>query len=326
MSEHKDPWGWAPWLENAQQAWARTQNAARGTQSPWAGFWPPPEPQAAFGALPHVFGVLQSLMASAAQAPRDAAADGREAFAQITALFQPLLTQVMQAQQPVAAFWRQVFSEDNPNFGALKDLPGFGATLPGLDVAPLGAAREYVRQWQAYAKESAELPEKLQAFQAVMADFPERLQRHLNEAAKALEGEGKSLDSARAVFDFWVDAAELAFAEIAHSPEYGKAQGELSNLLMQLKIARQQMLDQAVEVIGLPSRRELDTTHRRVAALRRENRELKRSLSALQADVEDLKTRIRTATPKPAAKAAAKPRVAKPRAAKANSKTEESRA
>lgn len=313
MSEMNDPLGWASWLEQAQKTWEQTQQAVRGQQNPWSGLWPSMAPSAAFGTMPNLVTAMQELMASVGKSTAGVAAP--EAMAQINAIFQPLLTQVLQAQQPITAFWKQVMDDSSSAFGGMGGLPGMNGAVPGLDVAPLGAAREYIRQMQAYQAESAELPEKLQAYQAALAEFPERLKGHLEAGALALEKEGKTLDSAREVFDFWVDAAELAFAEIAHGRAYGKAQGELSNLLMQLKIGRQQMLDHAVEFIGLPSRRELDTTHRRMTALRRENRELKRALEELRADVASLQAARRTA-----------PSRSKATTAKTTKKDEETRA
>lgn len=160
--------------------------------------------------------------------------------------------------------------------------------FPGMDtfhpnsMAPLGHSREYIRQQQQYSEDLSEIPNRIQAFAQVMADFPQRLQQQLDAATrKRLESGGK-LHSVREVIDFWIDAAEAAFAEIAHSPEYRRRSGELTNLLMDLKIQRQRMLDQVIETIGLPSRREMDTTLKRLAALRRENRDLRQRLDRLE--------------------------------------------
>lgn len=294
-------------LSQSQQSWAKHAES-------WAGLWPPgPAAQANLGAVPSLLAAFNQLMSMANQAQQDGAKSSP--FELLNSVFTPLMSQALQATQPMQKYWENLVAgqADGAGLGfATAGFPGFGGIpggeIPGGDVAPLGAAREYTRQLQAYAVESAELPSKLAAYQQVMAKFPQLLQKRLEEHSAKLAQSGTKLESARAVFDFWVDAAEEAFAELAHAPEYGRAQGELSNLLMELKIARQQMLDQAIEVIGLPSRRELDTTHRRMAALRRENRALRRELSAIKKDINELMAESRKASnTKPVAAAAKAP-------------------
>src|SRR3546814_17292450 len=43
---------------------------------------------------------------------------------------------------------------------------------------------------------------------------------------------GKQLESARALFDLWIDAAEEAYAEVALSPEFSKSYGAMVNAPM----------------------------------------------------------------------------------------------
>src|SRR3546814_11917920 len=56
---------------------------------------------------------------------------------------------------------------------------------------------------------------------------------------------GKQLESARALFDLWIDAAEEAYAEVALSPEFRKSYGAMVNAQMKLRQAVQGEVEQA---------------------------------------------------------------------------------
>lgn len=273
---------WLDFLKNAQSAWAPPAN-------PWTAAMSGHLPGAATAA-PGLKPLLD-LLQTAAQAASNGLQTPQQMVEELSKTLTPLMQQFLQSQQPWQTLWAAAAPPSSASglFDGWLDGPlGKGLSFTN-ELAPLGAAREYLRQGQSHSAKLAQLPTRLAAFTEVMQGFPEKLQQRLQARIADLSAKNKTLDSVRAVLDLWIDAAEEAFAEIAHSKAYGKAQGELSNLLMELKIERQAGLDQALEFIGLPSRRELDTTHRRVTALRRENRELKSTLAALRADVDHLK-------------------------------------
>jgi hypothetical protein len=74
-----------------------------------------------------------------------------------------------------------------------------------------------------------------------------------------------------------VDAAEEAHAEIALSADYRSAYGELVNAQMRLRADVQAIAEQAANLLGMPSRTELDSAHRKVAELERQLRRLQRN-------------------------------------------------
>ncbi len=80
----------------------------------------------------------------------------------------------------------------------------------------------------------------------------------------------------RGAFDAWVDAAEAAFREVAFSPAFTGAQAALCNELVRLKSQQQGALDEAMRLVGMPSRGEVDALHDRV-------RELQAALAAREA-------------------------------------------
>src|SRR5690606_2645566 len=99
-----------------------------------------------------------------------------------------------------------------------------------------------------------------------------RFQRKL-EASGA---PGKQLESARALFDLWIDAAEEAYAEVALSSEFRKSYGAMVNAQMKLRQAVQGQVEQAAAELGMPTRTEVDAAHRKIAELERALRRMER--------------------------------------------------
>ncbi|WP_330970586.1 poly(R)-hydroxyalkanoic acid synthase subunit PhaE, partial [Lysobacter sp. A3-1-A15] len=111
-----------------------------------------------------------------------------------------------------------------------------------------------------------------EAGQAAFALFQEKL---------AQRGEsGQTLDSARALFDLWIDAAEEAYAEVALSPRFREAYGDMINAQMRLRAAVQGEVEQAGLLLGTPTRTEVDSAHRKIVQLEREMRRLRDRLEA----------------------------------------------
>jgi class III poly(R)-hydroxyalkanoic acid synthase PhaE subunit len=173
----------------------------------------------------------------------------------------------------------------------------------------------YTREWQGDAQRWGQLwlehLEALREYSALLSGTnlkaAERLQAKLGKLAQ----EGKTPDSLRAFYDLWVDAGEEAYGEIAMTQGFTKAQANLSNTLMAVKRQEQKMVDEVLSALNMPTRRELDTSHRRVHQLRRQVwrlqesleeagiLELRQEVAALRREVEALRA-SETAAAKPA--------------------------
>ena len=80
---------------------------------------------------------------------------------------------------------------------------------------------------------------------------------------------GRQIESMRALYDLWVDAAEDAYAKVASSEEFRKAYGELVDAQMRVRAALQQQVERVSTDLGVPTRTELNSVHRRLHDLRR---------------------------------------------------------
>ena len=165
-----------------------------------------------------------------------------------------------------------------------------------LGMPAFSFAREHQERLQAQAQAQLRWQDALSAYNALMATTSQDAYARFESKLAEREEPGRQIGSVRALFDLWVDAAEEAYAASALSTEYRKAYGALVNAQMQLRATTQAIAEQTANILGMPSRTELDSAHRKIA-------ELERQLRRLQRKADDAA---------PAAASAAKPAVKKP--------------
>lgn len=187
----------------------------------------------------------------------------------------------------------------NPLNDMLKHLPGGGANdfskwmadagpmlgllnaqMPDWTEQPaFGFAREHQERLQRLGAAWRENQSTQQAYDKLMLDA-------LRNAFPIFEGKlaehsepGRQLDSARALFDLWIDSAEEAYAEMALSDPFRHAYAQMVNAQMRLRQALQGELALSCRAMGMPTRAEVDAGHQRLHALEREVRRLRRELA-----------------------------------------------
>ncbi|MEP6939617.1 MAG: class III poly(R)-hydroxyalkanoic acid synthase subunit PhaE [Rudaea sp.] len=199
------------------------------------------------------------------QAIRDIAGQGAKGFGDLPSSFAPFLEQ---------------FREQN---------------LSWLRMPAFGLGREHQEHYQRSALAFIGYQNALRGYNALLLKASQR-GLELMEGKLAEHSEpGRTIDSPRALYDLWVDAAEEAYAEIALSDEFGKAYGELANAQMRLRAQIQAEVERVGTDLGMPTRSELDSVHQRLHDLRREFRDSQRGSGAiadLEAEVEVLRTEV----------------------------------
>lgn len=180
-----------------------------------------------------------------------------------------------------------------------------------LGMPPVGFAREHQDRWQRLARAHVEYQQAQGAWNGLMARTGEDALEAFEQALADRVAEGALPTTARGLFDLWIDAAETAWAERALSTEFREVHGALVAAQMTLRAGVQREVEEMAAHWGMPTRTEVDATHRKVAQLEREVRRLKDALA----------TRAAPTARKPAARKAgattAKPGAAKSPAAKA---------
>jgi class III poly(R)-hydroxyalkanoic acid synthase PhaE subunit len=252
----------------------------------------------------------------------------------------------------VAAAWKRAMDAAGGNpFGELMrgmrgpGLQGFEQWLdqarPWLDglrseatswlhVPAFGFAREHQQRWQQLALAMADYQQCTQAYDELMRQATRDAYGIFEEKLAEREEPGRQIQSARALFDLWVDAAEEAYAKTALSPAFREVYGKLVDAQMRVRGGVQREVEQASALFGMPTRTELDGAHRKIVELERQMRRLRDRIEGGQGS-NDTVAPVRAAAKKPAAgtskvknAAAAKPAAGKP-AAKAVAPAEASR-
>jgi len=147
-----------------------------------------------------------------------------------------------------------------------------------LGMPAFGFAREHQERWQELAQAQLDYQDKNNAYNALMGEAAQQAFKRFEEKLKERSEPGRQLGSARALFDLWIDAAEEAYAEIALSPRFRKTYGDFINSQMRVRAAVQREVEQTSTLLGVPTRTEIDSAHRKIVQLERELRRLRDAL------------------------------------------------
>lgn len=146
-----------------------------------------------------------------------------------------------------------------------------------------GFTREHQERWQELAKAQHEYQQHSQAYNTLMSEAVQDAYVRFEKKLQQRSEPGQQLESARALFDLWIDAAEDAYAEIALSPRFRDAYGAMVNAQMGLRGAMQREIEHATELLGIPSRTEVDAAHRKIVQIERELRRMRDAMGAAEA-------------------------------------------
>ncbi|MDR6992094.1 class III poly(R)-hydroxyalkanoic acid synthase subunit PhaE [Luteimonas sp. 3794] len=143
-----------------------------------------------------------------------------------------------------------------------------------------GLTREHQERWQHLGRAFAEYQRSQQDYQTLLMQASTAA-FGIFERKLAARDPATPIETARALFDLWIDAAEEAYAEVALSPAFRKAYADMVGGQMRLRQAVQREVEQACRVLDLPTRTELDGAHRKIADLERTLRRVRDRLDAV---------------------------------------------
>ncbi|RYD16641.1 MAG: class III poly(R)-hydroxyalkanoic acid synthase subunit PhaE [Lysobacteraceae bacterium] len=188
-----------------------------------------------------------------------------------------------------------------PPFAALAD--AFRAAMRPPDVAgdakawlnlpAFGPMREHQEHQRDSMLAAIEYQEQLRRYNALMMKAAQRGFELFQGKLSEREQPGRQLDSLRALYDLWVDAAEEGYAEVALSSEFREAYGALVNAQMRMRSLLSNSVEQVASELGMPTRSEVDSIGERLQALRREVRAAGGARNqGLAAEVADLRGQV----------------------------------
>ena len=195
-----------------------------------------------------------------------------------------------------------------------------------LNTPAFGYLREHQEHYQKMAAAFVEYQEAVGKYNGLMLKASQRGFEVFQDKLAAREEPGRQIETPRALYDLWVDAAEEAYQEIALSDEFRKVYGDVVNAQMRVRSQIQQEVERIGVDLGMPTRTELNSVHKRMHDLRRELRgsraaDANGEIAALRAEVQKLREQLNARQAKPAQAAPVNAKQAKPvRAAPAKSK------
>jgi len=198
---------------------------------------------------------------------------------------------------PVAAMLRGFSGQGVQGFEQLSaNLAPFFAQarqegMSWLQAPAFGYAREHQEHYQKMLAAFAEYQEALKHYNALILKSSERSFAIFEDKLAERAEPGRQIDSLRALYDLWVDAAEQAYAEVAVSDEFRKVYGDVVNAQTRVRSQIQQEVERIGTDLGMPTRTELNSVHKRLHELRREfrNADAVAEIKALRGEVQALK-------------------------------------
>ncbi|MEZ5465118.1 MAG: class III poly(R)-hydroxyalkanoic acid synthase subunit PhaE [Lysobacteraceae bacterium] len=224
---------------------------------------------------------------------------------------------------PFSQLFRMASGAGAQGLHGLGQMPSAASLMqPLLSMPAFGYAREQQERWQALAQASLDVEQAKQRYFALLSNGGERAFSIFEDLLAERSEPGRQIDTARVLFDLWIDAAEQGYAEVALSDEFREVYGELVNAQMRQRAGIQKAVEQQCRELGMPTRSELDGSHRKVTELQREVRRLSRRLETLEGGTNDHKPAPKKASTSTAAakKPVAKKSARKKMAAKVSTK------
>ena len=210
-------------------------------------------------------------------------------FYQGTGQAKPLDQMTKEWTDNLQKFFSGTLQTGKDPFAAIDPL-NFFASIPGI-----GYTREKQEQMNHLYQQWAEYEAKSREYNAGMAKVGVEAVKKFQEYVANPPKDAEPLTSLKEVYTKWVDICEGIYAKYAMTEEYTKLYGEVVNALMSFKKRQNEIMDDIVSQVNLPTRVEIDSLHQRLHALRRE-------VAALRAELKPKAAKSPKAVTKPVAK------------------------
>ena len=195
--------------------------------------------------------------------------------------------------QRMMSFWELPLDNWQRMMSSMSPMPGdFLRNMPheqfkdkidrALSAPGLGYTREEQSQYQELARSAMGYQAALQEYTNFYTRLGMKSVERMGSYIQGVIDSGKSIDSARALYDNWVGCCEAVYADEVATPEYAQIHGNLVNAQMALKKRMSILVDENLGAMNMPTRSELRTLQDRLQETRRENKQLRHSLHTLE--------------------------------------------
>ena len=157
-----------------------------------------------------------------------------------------------------------------------------------LNMPAVGQSREKQELVQKFFREISEYQVACGEYMEVQSKIGNLAIDLLQKKVGELFSKQEYPETYREIYDLWVDCYEEVYADAVMQPEYNKVYSEMVNSLMSLTLTYRELQDGTLESYGMPSRRELDTLHRRFQEERREKHKMRAEIESLKEQIQGL--------------------------------------
>ncbi|WP_130471880.1 poly(R)-hydroxyalkanoic acid synthase subunit PhaE [Candidatus Magnetaquicoccus inordinatus] len=146
----------------------------------------------------------------------------------------------------------------------------------------LGLTREKQERMQAAMNELLNYQKAMQEFQTLSNQVNLKALDLLHKRLLERGATNKPIESLKELYVLWVDCCEETNAEFVRSETFQQANSRMVNGMIRVQQYQQGMADEMMSAVGMPTRREMNTSHRQVQELKRRVRNLEDQLKRLQ--------------------------------------------
>jgi len=292
-----------PWHEGLEQ-WSR-MFAGSGQQSETA--------ERLMSSAKNYVALMQSMLAAATG--KGAGADPMQAWSDVlrNGFNMPGVDPTL-FNNPMAAMLKGIRGEGSRGFDQLEQsfapflAQARNEGMSWLQAPAFGYAREHQEHYQKSFAAFVEYQEAMKRYNELILKSSRRGFEIFESKLAERSEPGRQIDSMRGLYDLWVDAAEEAYGEVALSDDFRKVYGDVVNAQMRVRAQVQAEVERIGVDLGMPTRTELNSVHKRLHDLRREFRaagggDSAEQIRELREEVQQLRAQLASRVQAPAAQA-----------------------
>jgi len=193
------------------------------------------------------------------------------------------------AMQQAPEYFARMMVGDNSAYIGLSNLyrEAYQGTFARLVASPgLGMTREFNEKFQSGFDAWVSWQLATLEYQGVLGEIWDRSFKQFQEDILSLAEKGEKIETLRDFILLWTRGAEQVFTEAFQTESYVLAQGKMLNAAMVYRIHEGEIIEVFLNLYDLPTRSELDETHRRIYELRKEVKTLHKEIEALRKSAE----------------------------------------
>jgi polyhydroxyalkanoate synthase subunit PhaE len=195
------------------------------------------------------------------------------------------------AMQRTPEFFARMMTGDSTAYIGLSNLyrEAYQGTFARLVASPgLGMTREFNEKFQSGFDAWVSWQLATLEYQGVLGEIWDRAFKQFQEGILSLAEKGEKIETLRDFILLWTRGAEQVFTDAFQTEGYVLAQGQMLNAAMAYRIREREIIEVFLNLYDLPTRSELDETHRRIYELRKEVKALRKEANTLKHTIAEI--------------------------------------